>query len=141
MKVDLKRIIRFARKLVAAGAIAAAVLAGSAGTSRASLVLSNGNFASPNVSGGYGYGFYSVGSFWNAHNLGPSYGGGDHSTGNNGNLVQYTEANVSTGGMSSGQYAAAVLWDTPAQVFSQPVGTALFGLVRHVREPDAREPY
>ena len=127
MKVDLKRIFRFMRKMVAAGAIAAAVIVGGANTSRAALVLSNGNFASPNVSGGYGYGFYSVGSNWNVHNLGPSGGQGDNSTGNNGNLVQYTEANVSTGGMSSGQYAAAVLWDTPAQVFSQPVGTALSG--------------
>jgi autotransporter-associated beta strand protein len=127
MKVDLKRIFRAVRKLLAAGTVAAALLAGGAGTSRAALVLSNGSFENPNVGNSYGY--YSVGFSWISHNLGASYGGGTHGTGNNGNLVQYAESSVSTGGMSTGsQYGAAVLWDTPSNVFSGSVGTRPSGM-------------
>ena len=130
MKVDLKRIFRAVRKLIAAGAVAAMTLAGGASSSRAALVLSNGSFESPNLSGTqFGYAYYSVGLGWVSHNLGPDQNLGDHHTGNNGNLVQYAEADVTTGGMSTGsQYAAAVLWDTPANVFSATLGSAATGM-------------
>jgi fibronectin-binding autotransporter adhesin len=124
MKVDLKRVFRFVRKMVAAGAIAAsalaAVLAGGAGTSRAALVISNGSFESPNLGGGYGS--YTVGLGWRPHNLCPtSY--------TNGNLNQMSESYVSTGGMSTGsQYAMACRQGDPANAFSGTVGSAPSGL-------------
>ncbi len=117
MKVDLKRILRIFRKLLTAGGIAAATLAG--GTSEAALVLSNGNFSSPNI--GTGYGSYFNGgnvTSWNAHNL---YPGG----GSNGNLNLMTEACQSTGGLSSGQYILAQRAADPVAVFSGGVGNTL----------------
>ncbi len=125
MKVDLKRVFRFFRKLLAAGAIAAATLAGGAGTAHAALVLSNGNFASPSV--GTGYGSYTAGNSWNPHNLLP---GGTYA---NGDLNLMSEACQGTGGLSSGQYALAQCaappgTSLPVSVFSGGVGNAPSGL-------------
>jgi autotransporter-associated beta strand protein len=133
MKINLKRILRKFRNMLATGAVAALALFGSESSSRAALVISNGSFETPSAGGSYNY--YSVGFAWNSHNLGPDYygshngRGGDHGTGNNGNLVQNAESYITTGGMSTGsQYAAAVLWDTPANVFSGTTGSSPTGM-------------
>ncbi len=120
MKVDLKRILRFFRKMLSVGAIAAATLAGGAGTSHAALVISNGSFESPSRSGGYGS--YTAGAVWAPHNLCPT-------AYTNGNLNQMSESYVSTGGMSTGsQYAMGCRQGDPANLFSGTVGSAPTGL-------------
>ncbi len=120
MKVDLKRILRIFRKLLTAGGVAAATLAG--GTSEAALVLSNGSFSSPGIgNGNYGSYFNVNGgnvSSWNAHNL---YPGG----GSNGNLNLMTEGCQSTGGLSNGQYVLAQRAADPVAVFFGGVGNTL----------------
>jgi autotransporter-associated beta strand protein len=126
MKVDLKRIIRGFRKLLATGAIAAAAWVGGAGTSHAALVMSNGSFESPSIGAG-NYGSYFNGgnvTGWTAHNMAP--GGGS-----NGDLNLMTEGCQSTLGQLTGsQYVLAqrATGGDPVQVFSGGVGNTATGL-------------
>ena len=114
-----KRIFRVFRKLLAAGGIAALTLVG---TGQAAMVLSNGNFDSPNTNGGYASYFQGV-TNWNPHNMLPAGGY------NNGDLNLMSMRLLPTGGMATGglygQYALAMRQGDPFPVFSGGVGNVL----------------
>ena len=127
MRVDLKRVFRVFRKLLAAGGIAAMALAAGTGTTRAALMISNGSFESPSVGNGYGS-YFNTGSgsgvtSWTAHNMLP-FGGY-----NNGDLNLMSNALLSTGGKVTGsQYVLAMRQGDPFPVFSGGVGNSPSGL-------------